>query len=148
MFLVRKEVTFSASHNLSLNYDSPCQNIHGHNWVVVIAFRSSGLNENGMVIDFSDIKKRITEKFDHKNLNDIEPFNKGLNPTAENIAHVISNMFENCVECTVIESHGSIATYKPEKTMYFFVKNHKKSDSDFNGLINFAKAVKNFKGEE
>jgi 6-pyruvoyltetrahydropterin/6-carboxytetrahydropterin synthase len=44
------------------------------------------------------IKKHVTDKFDHKNLNlEIDEF-KHLNPTAENIAVVIWNILRKQIE--------------------------------------------------
>lgn len=43
------------------------------------------LDNNGMVCDFTHIKKMVQDKLDHKYLNDVVDFN----PTAENIARWI-----------------------------------------------------------
>lgn len=55
------------------------------------------LNEIGILIDFTDIKRYlhdVTEKFDHKLLNEVPPFDK-LNPTAENLAkYIYDNIYE------------------------------------------------------
>ena len=78
---------FSAAHLLR-DYDGPCSRLHGHNWKVEVNVACRELNEIGMGVDFSDIKaatKTLIEKMDHRNLNDIPPFDK-INPTAENLA--------------------------------------------------------------
>nr|MCR4558791.1 6-carboxytetrahydropterin synthase [Bacteroidales bacterium] len=49
MFYIEKHLEISASHSLSLGYDSKCSNIHGHNWNIVIYCKSKALNEFGMV---------------------------------------------------------------------------------------------------
>ena len=72
----------SASHSLSLSYESKCTNLHGHNWVITVYCKSEKLNADGMVCDFTHIKELLKEKLDHRNLNEVLPFN----PTAENIA--------------------------------------------------------------
>ena len=82
MYYVKKRLEISASHQLHLSYESKCENLHGHNWIITVYCRAKDLNRDGMVIDFSVIKNVIKEKLDHKNLNDILPFN----PTAENMA--------------------------------------------------------------
>ena len=43
-------------HQLKLSYESKCQRMHGHNWVVTIFCKSAQLNADGMVADFSKIK--------------------------------------------------------------------------------------------
>ena len=72
----------SASHSLSLSYESKCTNLHGHNWVITVYCKSEKLNADGMVCDFTHIKELLKEKLDHRNLNEVLPFN----PTAETIA--------------------------------------------------------------
>ncbi len=79
MYIVRKRLEISASHHLNLSYTSKCENLHGHNWIVIVWCRSKQLNPDGMVVDFAHIKQMIQEKLDHKNLNEVLSFN----PTAE-----------------------------------------------------------------
>ncbi len=69
---------------------------HGHNYEVIVKVTGEVDPQTGYVIDLKMlkdiIKKNITNKFDHKNLNlDTVEF-KHLNPTAENIAMVIWNI--------------------------------------------------------
>ena len=55
----------SASHHLSLSYASKCENLHGHNWIITVYCQSPTLNADGMVVDFSHIKKAVKSKLDH-----------------------------------------------------------------------------------
>lgn len=107
MYYLEKRLEIAGSHCLKLNYESKCSNLHGHNWIITVYCRSDILNENGMVTDFSDIKK-IVMKLDHQNLNDLLPFN----PTAENIANYLCNNIPNCYKVDVIESENNKATYE------------------------------------
>lgn len=110
MYFVKKRIEISASHKLSLNYKSKCENLHGHNWIVEIYMRSEELDENGMVYDFTHIKEKVKSKLDHQNLNDVL---NGINPTAENIAKWIQEQLgEKCYKVTVQESEGNIAGYE------------------------------------
>lgn len=73
-------------------------NYHGHNYELVVKVTGIPDAATGYVIDtkiLSDlVKKSVTRKFDHKNLNlDIPEFKK-VNPTAENIAVVIYNLLK------------------------------------------------------
>lgn len=108
MYTVKKTFEISASHSLCLDYISPCTQVHGHNWIITVHAKSKELDGNGMVIDFSYIKKKIHSVLDHKNLNDALPFN----PTAENIARWCVEQVPNAFRCDVQESEGNIVTYE------------------------------------
>jgi 6-pyruvoyltetrahydropterin/6-carboxytetrahydropterin synthase len=108
MFYIKKKLEISAAHKLDLNYDSPCQNIHGHNWIITVYCKSNLLNNNGMVIDFKEIKDLINDKLDHKNLN----LSLNFNPTAENIAKWIVENIPYCYKAKVKESKNNEAIYE------------------------------------
>lgn len=108
LFTIEKTFEIAASHRLELDYESKCQSLHGHNWIICVTCQSENLNEYGMVIDFTEIKKRVHAKLDHKNLNEILPFN----PTAENIARWIQQQVPHCVKVSVQESQNNVATYE------------------------------------
>jgi len=75
-------------HKLNLSYLSKCSSYHGHNAIVHVEVEGP-LNKEGMVMDFSLLKKMIEEvTFDHKNLNDLDYF-KDKNPTAENMINFL-----------------------------------------------------------
>ena len=80
-----------------------------------------------MVTDFSLIKKLIHEKLDHKNLNEILPFN----PTAENIARWICDQIPFCFRVEVQESEGNIAIYEKHLMKYFTVFKEKDTIREF-----------------
>jgi 6-pyruvoyltetrahydropterin/6-carboxytetrahydropterin synthase len=70
---VTKEFSFEMAHAL-WNYDGPCRNVHGHSYRLFVTLYGKPLEvwdnpKNGMVIDFSDlkkiVKKEIVDVFDH-----------------------------------------------------------------------------------
>ncbi len=110
MYYISKTIEISASHQLKLSYDSKCQKLHGHNWIITIHCRARELDENGMVIDFTQIKRLIADRLDHSNLNDVLP----TNPTAENIAKWICDQIPQAYRVDVVESQGNKASYVEE----------------------------------
>lgn len=110
MYIVKKRIEISAAHSLRLSYQSKCENLHGHNWIITIYCRSKELNEDGMVIDFAHIKETVTSRIDHQNLNEVLSFN----PTAENIARWICNQLPLCYKVEVQESENNIAIYEKD----------------------------------
>lgn len=70
---VTKEFGFEMAHVL-WNYDGPCRNVHGHSYKLFVTLSGVPSDEqdnpkNGMVIDFTDlkkiVKKEIINVFDH-----------------------------------------------------------------------------------
>ena len=89
MYWARVETEFAAAHFLA-SYKGKCENLHGHNYTVLLYTRGDKLDESGMLIDFSVLKKILTDVcilLDHTNLNKIAEFNN--NPSAERIAKYI-----------------------------------------------------------
>ena len=70
--------------------------------------RSRELNADGMIVDFTEVKRKVKKVLDHQNLNEILPFN----PTAENIARWITEQIPQCYKAKVQESEGNIAIFE------------------------------------
>jgi len=132
MFRVTREIDFCYGHRL-LNYDGKCRYLHGHNGKAVIAIEADGLDDRGMVLDFSDIKKQVStwidDNLDHRMiLNRDDPVVPMLqemqeplylldtNPTAENIARLIYEVTRDfgfpVVEVRLWETPRCFATYQ------------------------------------
>ncbi|MBI2259221.1 MAG: 6-carboxytetrahydropterin synthase [Flavobacteriia bacterium] len=70
---ISKRFSFDLAHAL-LHYDGLCKNVHGHTYHLTLTLLGSPINDinnpkNGMVVDFSDIKRIVFEniisKYDH-----------------------------------------------------------------------------------
>ena len=105
MYTVIKRMEVSAAHSLSLSYRSKCENLHGHNWIITVYFRSKELNADGRVVDFSHIKQVVKEKLDHRNLNEVLP----INPTADNIAQWVGEQITTGCKVEVQETEANMA---------------------------------------
>jgi len=89
MYEVRVEADFCAAHFLK-DYNGKCENLHGHNYKVYAHVQGYELNEGGMLLDFTELKrvlKNVCDRMDHTNLNDMPVFCQ--NPSAERIAKYI-----------------------------------------------------------
>jgi len=96
MFYITKKFEVPISHRLSKHLGL-CKLYHGHNLLISVCIKSSALNDNDMVMDFSELKSlvnKIISSWDHgmfinicdeklvKNLNaEIHAFNS--DPTSE-----------------------------------------------------------------
>ncbi|KAB2965309.1 MAG: 6-carboxytetrahydropterin synthase QueD [Thermoanaerobaculia bacterium] len=90
MFTVFKDFTFAAGHAIR-GHRGGCQNLHGHNYRVRVHVAAAALDELGMVIDFADLKRILSEvvgRFDHAVINDIPPFDV-RNTTAELLSQYV-----------------------------------------------------------
>lgn len=72
---ITKELKFEMAHAL-LGHDGSCKNIHGHSYHLAVTIIGKPINDltnpkNGMVVDFSDLKKVLNEEI-------IEPFDHAL----------------------------------------------------------------------
>lgn len=109
MYYISKRMEIAGAHNLKLSYESKCQNLHGHNWIVMVYCKADKLNDDGMVIDFKHIKNKIMDKLDHAYINEVVDFN----PTAENMAKwICEEIGDKCYKVSVQESEGNTAIYE------------------------------------
>lgn len=111
MYYVEKTMEISGSHYLRLSRESKCEALHGHNWIIKVYCKSRELDKDGMVVDFTEIKRLVHGKLDHQDLNAVLPFN----PSAENIAHWIVETVPNCYKASVQESSGNVAIYEKDE---------------------------------
>lgn len=86
MFRAGKRFTFDAAHRLpDLPRWHKCGRLHGHTYTVDVTIAGADLTPPGFVADFADLDplgRHLSERFDHRNLNEVLDFP----PTAERIA--------------------------------------------------------------
>jgi 6-pyruvoyltetrahydropterin/6-carboxytetrahydropterin synthase len=111
MLTITRKLEFDAGHRIP-DHKSQCRNLHGHRYTIEITLigdviDQEGQSDNGMIMDFSDVKglakEYLVDKWDHAFLvyeNDlvIKTFLQGLPdhktvvlnrvPTVENLARI------------------------------------------------------------
>ena len=124
MFEVTVEAGFSSGHYLR-NYQGKCENPHGHNYKVFVTLVGAELDHAGLLLDFKLLKqvmRPVVDRLDHQMINDLEPFNEELNPSAENLARyfyqqtssqllAMTNGRVRVKDCTLYETDTSFARY-------------------------------------
>ena len=123
-FEVMIERNFSSAHQLR-GYKGKCENLHGHNYKIEIYARGSELDNIGLLVDFGVLKDAaddIVQYLDHRNINELPPFDIELNPSAENLARYILEQVSSRVgdkrvsiyKVRCFETPTSVATYQVE----------------------------------
>ena len=115
---VTKQFDFEMAHALDC-HDGKCHNIHGHTYGLTVTFigepiDAPGMPKDGMVIDFSDIKKivkdNVVDVFDHAlvlrdNSRFLGTLNKEINPRLMLVPYqpTAEKVLEHMIE--IIQSH-------------------------------------------
>ncbi|HEV2707151.1 MAG TPA: 6-carboxytetrahydropterin synthase QueD [Pyrinomonadaceae bacterium] len=121
-FEVMIERNFSSAHQLR-GYKGKCENLHGHNYRIEIFARGRELDNIGLLVDFGELKAaadEIVNYLDHRNINELPPFDEELNPSAENLARYIleqvgarvSDKRVQVYKVRCYETPTSVATYQ------------------------------------
>ena len=108
MYKVKKTMTVSASHHISFAGGTQTEPDHGHNWRITVWCAAEELDADGMVVDFVDIENRICGALDHRDLNEVLPFN----PTTEHLARWICDQIPHCYKVIVRETSDNTATFE------------------------------------
>lgn len=114
---ITRRLEFDAGHRIP-SHNSQCKHLHGHRYAIEITLAgdiitSEGVSEQGMVMDFSDVKRIAKEKlvdaWDHaflvyrgdkvvldflNTLPDHKTVILDVPPTAENLAQIAFDMLE------------------------------------------------------
>ena len=110
-----KQFKFELAHRLVSSYSKKCQSIHGHSYLAEVTLEDEHLNEDGMVLDFGEVKDKFSHLIDawdhsymfyskdilsdhYKAMLKVVPMRMvevDYNPTAENMAY---HIFRACVD--------------------------------------------------
>ncbi|MBT3281381.1 MAG: 6-carboxytetrahydropterin synthase [Cryomorphaceae bacterium] len=137
MYTIEREFSIAIAHSLS-NHEGRCRNFHGHNIDILVEVKSEELNDNNMVMDFSDLKdlcNKYIDPLDHSMLLNetetemiklLQKQNKRFHifnndPTAEHLCKYLFESIERDLEfnypeievdrVTIYENEKSNATY-------------------------------------
>lgn len=115
--LITRRLEFDAGHRIP-NHKSQCKHLHGHRYAIEVTLSgaiitSEGISEQGMVMDFSDVKRiakeRLVDEWDHAflvyrgdaivceflaSLPDHKTVVLDVVPTAENLAQTAFNVLD------------------------------------------------------
>ena len=122
IFEVMIERNFSSAHQLR-GYKGKCENLHGHNYRIEIFARGRELDNIGLLVDFGELKTaadEVVQYLDHRNINELPPFDEELNPSAENLARYIlqrvaapvGDQRVSVYKVRCFETPTSVATYQ------------------------------------
>lgn len=120
---ITRRLEFDAGHRIP-NHNSQCRHLHGHRYAIEITLSgevvtASGVSEEGMVMDFSDVKRiakeRVVEVWDHafivyrhdttvlkflQTMPDHKTVVLDVVPTAENLAQVAFDLLDGAYQDT------------------------------------------------
>jgi len=120
---ITRRLEFDAGHRIP-NHNSQCRHLHGHRYAIEVTLSgevvtTEGVSEQGMVMDFSDVKRiakeQVVDAWDHafivyRNDKMVLDFLKTLPghktvvldvvPTAENLARVAFDLLDGAYQDT------------------------------------------------
>ena len=129
MYTVRVRDHFMIAHSFRGEVFGPAQKLHGATYVVDVEFRSTALDDNGIVVDIglaTDTVHKILSDLNYRNL-DEDPSLKGKNTTTEVQARTIFDRLADAIKrdalgrsghgvesmkITLNESHVASASYE------------------------------------
>ena len=128
---ITKEFSFETGHAL-FGYDGLCKNVHGHSYKLSVTVLGTPIHDatavkNGMVIDFSDLKKIVKEEivlpFDHATVLNISTPHKALAEEMERRGHkVLKVNYQPTSEMMVVDFAEKIQTRLPENISLLALK--------------------------
>lgn|SRR5690554_6455048 len=128
---ITKKFTFETGHAL-YGYDGKCKNVHGHSYKLFVTVIGSPITDKnhvkfGMVIDFGDLKKIVSEEivsvYDHATVfNKNTPHAELAETLKEQGHHIILVDFQPTSEMLVIHFAEKIQKRLPENIKLYSLK--------------------------
>ncbi|MGB2171410.1 MAG: 6-pyruvoyl trahydropterin synthase family protein [Flavobacteriaceae bacterium] len=128
---VTKEFNFETGHAL-YGYDGLCKNVHGHSYKLSVTVKGAPIADpkhvkNGMVIDFSDLKKIVREEivlpFDHATVLNTSTPHKEIADEMEKRGHkVLRVSYQPTSEMMVIDFAHKIKARLPQNIQLVRIK--------------------------
>ncbi|MGB2086559.1 MAG: 6-pyruvoyl trahydropterin synthase family protein [Flavobacteriaceae bacterium] len=128
---VTKEFNFETGHAL-YGYDGLCKNVHGHSYKLSVTVKGAPITDpkhvkNGMVIDFSDLKKIVREEivlpFDHATVLNTSTPHKEIADEMEKRGHkVLRVSYQPTSEMMVIDFAHKIKARLPQNIQLVRIK--------------------------
>ncbi|MFC5652587.1 6-carboxytetrahydropterin synthase QueD [Paenibacillus solisilvae] len=124
---LNKDMHFAAAHYVPSESAGACSNVHGHTYFLNVTVAGNELDETGFLVNFSQIKKLIHDRFDHTMLNDHSSLfsdeDPSRFPTTENVARIVCELIQayldrsankaKCVQIFLRETPTSYVVYRP-----------------------------------
>ncbi len=127
---VTKEFNFEMAHALK-NYDGPCRNVHGHSYKLFVTVIGSPSKKEtdpklGMLIDFADLKRLVTEHivsvYDHAFVLSNQSIIASSDRAHEMFSRIIYVPYQPTCENLVVEFAEILIPLLPAQTKLYSLK--------------------------
>lgn len=134
---VSKQFSFEMSHAL-FNYDGLCRNIHGHSYKLRVTIVGEPIQEienpkNGMVIDFSELKKlinkNVVDQLDHSLMINAAAPHRNLAELGEMYERHHLVEFQPTTENLVVYIADQIQTILPSRVQLYSIRLYETTNS-------------------
>jgi 6-pyruvoyltetrahydropterin/6-carboxytetrahydropterin synthase len=124
---LNKDMHFAAAPYVPSEQAGQCAELHGHTYFANITIAGNELDDSGFLVNFSQIKKLVHDRYDHSLLNGHLEFADETKPdsypTTENVARTICELIQEhlnampnkptCVQVFLRETPTSYVVFRP-----------------------------------
>jgi 6-pyruvoyltetrahydropterin/6-carboxytetrahydropterin synthase len=99
MYRLRVSRSFVAQHYLTVPNSGPENEWHSHHFKVEVILEGEYLNENGYLVDITDVEEALgflVDRYQDATLNDLPEF-ESLNPSVEHFSRIFTTSFEEYI---------------------------------------------------